>query len=326
MSKDTMKRLARANPVKSPPSVPAFRRPDGDDGPEGRAASRRRRARGHARRNGALALAAIAGAAVISVVLASGSSRSPVDVLAEVYAATAPRGGIVESVAVIRNNPGQGHRSTERLREWLQAQAGRRRAVISVSDSRGHASVDVVYLPSTEEAWGAGAADPLLPFSRATHNTIQRVRLTGALAGRDTLASRGGLVGEQWAKTFHTLYLKHQFSVVGKVRHRGQLLWKLAETPARARVRAREDQTSYYALVDPKTFLPVYTRLTDLARPGHPTLTEIELLSLRTLPVTAANEKLFDLALAHPGARVVTQTLSAVPPGPSSRGSKTAHR
>jgi hypothetical protein len=76
---------------------------------------------------------------------------------------------------------------------------------------------------------------------------------------------------------FHTLYLKHQLRVVGKVRSNGRLLWKLEETPARARLRAREDQTRYYMLVDPKSFLPVYTRLIDLARPCDPTLSEVEL-------------------------------------------------
>ena len=318
MSKDTMKRLARANPVKVPPSVPSFARPDGE-------ARERPPARGHARRNGALALAAMAGAAVISVVLASSSSRSPVDVLAAVYAATAPRGGIVESTTIIRSNLGPGHRSTERLHEWVQASAGRQRAVMSMSNSHGHANIDVVYLPRTWEIWRAGTTDSSLPFSRVARNTILRVQWTGS-GGRaqEHLGVRSGLVGEQWTQTFHTLYLKHQFRVAGKVRHRGQMLWKLEATPARARVRAREDQTSYYVLVDPRSFLPVYTRLIDLARPSDPTLSEVELVSLHTLPVTATNERLFDLTLQHPGTRVVTETMSAVPNRPRSRRSRTA--
>ena len=241
----------------------------------------------------------------ISIVLASGSPRSPVDVLAEVYAATAPQAGVVESIAVIRSNPGTPHRSTEHLREWLQASAGRRRAIITRSDPHGRTSVDVAYSPGTWEAWGAGAADEFLPFTLAAHNTIERVRFTGQPAR----TAPSGLLGEQWAKTFHSGYLRHQFLVAGKVRRHGELLWKLVETPARVRARAREDQTSYYALVDPHSFLPVYTRLSDVARPGHPAITEVELLSLRRLPASAAGAGLFDLEQAHPGARVVVQTV-----------------
>ena len=300
MSNETMERLARANPVQSPPPVPRFRQPDGP-------APRERRPRRHGRRNRALALAAVAGAAAITIVLASGSPRSPVDVLAEVYAATAPQAGVVETVAVIRSNPGTPHRSTEHLREWLQASAGRRRAIISRSDPHGATSVDVAYSPGTWEAWSAGAADSLLPFKLAAHDTIQRVRF----AGQPARSAPTGLLGEQWAKTFHSGYLRHEFLVAGKVRRHGELLWKLVETPARVRARAREDQTSYYALVDPHSFLPVYTRLSDVARPGHPAITEVELLSLRRLPASAAGASLFDLEQAHPGARVVVQTVPA---------------
>jgi hypothetical protein len=85
------------------------------------------------------------------------------------------------------------------------------------------------------------------------------------------------------------------------------LLWKLEASPARAKARAREDHTQFYVLVDPHTFLPVYTRLINLALPGHPTVYESELLSYRTLASTPANEKVFDLALQHPKAQVVSQ-------------------
>ncbi len=327
MSKDTMTRLARANPVESPPSVRPFAYPDGEAHEQRTVLLARPAHPRHARRHGALALAAVAGAAAISLVLALGSSRSPVDVLAAVYAATAPRGGIVESVTIVRDNPGSSHQSTERLREWMQAPAGRLRAVMSMSRSRGDASVDVVYSPRTWEIWRAGATDGSLPFGRVAHDTIQRVQWTGSgPLPQERLGVGGGLVGEQWAQTFHTLYLKRQFRVAGKVSHRGRSLWKLEETPTHARARAREDQTRYYVLVDPKSFLPVYTRLIDLARPGDPTLSEVELIGLRTLPASPANEKLFDLALQHPGTRVVTKTMPAAFPSPPSRGSRTARR
>ena len=319
MSKDSMQRLARANPVTERLPVAPFVAPTREDGEE-RPTLLVRRPRNHARRNGALALAGLAGAAAVSLLLASGSSNSPVDVLAAVYAATAPRGGIVESVTIIHNDFGPGHRSTEHLQEWLQASASRRRAVISVSGSGAGASADVVYTPLTWEAWSAGAPNRLLPFGGGGHDTIQRVHFTGPLGrGHERVGVGGGLVGEQWSKTFHTLYLKHQFRVAGHVRRHGRSLWKLEQSPAIARQRAREDQTRYYVLVDPHTFLPVYDRLIDLARPGDPTISEDELLSLRTLPSTPTNEKLFDLTLQHPSARVVTQTAASVPPRRSTR-------
>jgi hypothetical protein len=64
---------------------------------------------------------------------------------------------------------------------------------------------------------------------------------------------------------------------------------------------------------------PVYTRLVNLALAGHPTIYESEQLSYRTLPSTAANEKLFDLAVQHPQARVVSQVLLAPSSGPPGR-------
>jgi hypothetical protein len=66
-------------------------------------------------------------------------------------------------------------------------------------------------------------------------------------------------------------------------------------------------------LVDPHTFLPVYTRLVNLALPGHPAVSESELLSCRTLASSTANEKLFDLPLQHPRAQVVSQ--AGIAPG-----------
>jgi hypothetical protein len=316
MSEDSMKRLARANPVNDRLPVAPFVAPAGEDGDE-RPALLVRRPRSHARRNGALALAGLAGGAAVSVLLASGSSNSPVDVLAAVYAATAPRGGIVESVTVIRNDFGPGHQSTERLREWLQAPASRRRGLATFTKPGSAATqlVDVVYSPQLWQFWSVGPLLNPVPFRSNEPDTIRRIRWSPAApADNGRMGFSGGLAGEQWTQLFHTLYLKHQLRVAGQVRHRGRLLWKLEETPARARRRAREDQTRYYVLVDPHTFLPVYTRLIDLARPGQPTISEDELLSLRTLPATAGNEKLFDLTLQHPSARVVTQTLAPVPP------------
>lgn len=302
MPESCMRRLARANPVPGRLSVAPFVPPVDQGGEEESVpVVLVRRPRKHTRRNGALALAGVACAVVVSILLAAGSSNSPVDVLAAVYAATAPRDGIVESVTVIRNNPGSKHQSTERWREWLQSSAARRRAAFTVSGAG--ASRDIVYSPRTWESWTDAAA---------AHDTIERIDWTGPPSAEHERSNYGGgFVGEQLAQQFHTLYLKRQFRVAGKVARNGRLLWKLEETPTHARQRAREDQTSYYALVDPHSFQPVYTRLIDLARPGRPTISEVELISLRTLPSTPSNEKLFDLGIQHPHANVVTRPLTA---------------
>jgi len=59
--------------------------------------------------------------------------------------------------------------------------------------------------------------------------------------------------------------------------------------------------------VDPHTFLPVYTRLINLALPGHPTIYETELLGYRTLPAGDASQRVFDLAAQHPASQVLVQ-------------------
>lgn len=304
MPESCMRRLARANPVPDRLPVAPFVPPADQTGEEEPVpVVLVRRPPRHTRRNGALALAGAACAVVVSILLAAGSSNSPVDVLAAVYAATGPRGGIVESVTVIRNNPGSKHQSTERWREWLQSSAPRRRTAFTMSG--GGASRDIVYSPRTWESWTGIAA----------HGTIERIDWTGSLSAEHERSNySGGFVGGQLAQQFHTLYLKRQFRVAGKVSRNGRLLWKLEETPTHARQRAREDQTSYYALVDPHSFQPVYTRLIDLARPGRPTISEVELISLRTLPAIPSNEKLFDLTLQHPHASVVTRELTAASP------------
>jgi hypothetical protein len=308
---DVMARLARANPVPEPPVVDA---PEGlrhmiedDDRAGGACAGSPRRSRVRGR-----ALAGVASVACVSitvVLLLAGSSGSGSNVLAAVYAATAPKPGIVEAITLTRTFGGPAHASVARLREWSEASSARRRGLTTFTGSRfrsGVAQIDVVYKPREWEFWGDDHGVRLLPQAiDGKPNIVHRVRWSGADQPNDEHLGflGGGLVGAEWAQLFRTLDSKGQMRVVGHERRAGRLLWKLEASPARAAARAREDHTQFIVLVDPHTFLPVYTRLINLALPGHPTEYESEQLSYRTLPSTAANEKLFDLALQHPRRR-----------------------
>jgi hypothetical protein len=316
MTVDVMARLARANPVPEPPDVDAPTRLrhliEDDERSSGAGALAPRRA--HVRRRAFAGIASTACVSVAAVLLVAGSPGSGSNVLAAVYAAAAPKPGIVEALTLTRTFGGPGHDSVARLREWSEASTARRRGLTTFTGSRfraGAAQIDVVYKPREWEVWGNDRGFRLLPQSTDREpNIVHRIRWSGSFHPDDEhvgFLGGGILVGAEWAQLYRTLYGKGQMRVVGRERHAGRLLWKLEASPARARARAREDHTQFIVLVDPHTFLPVYTRLINLALPGHPTVSESEQLGYRTLASTAANEKLFDLALQHPRARVVSQ-------------------
>jgi hypothetical protein len=326
---DVMERLARANPVSELPAVdaPAALREliehADRSGDECVGSQRRPRARSRA----LIGIASIACVSVVAVLLLAGSSGSGSNVLAAVYAAAAPKPGIVEAVTLTRTFGGPAHDSVARLHEWSDASTARRRGLSTFTGSRfrsGVAQIDVVYKPREWEAWGNDRGFSLLSHSvDPKPNIVHRIRWSGSSQPNDEhlgFLGGGGLLGAEWAQLFRTLYSKGQMRVVGHERHSGRLLWKLEASPARAEARAREDHTQFIVLVDPHTFLPVYTRLVNLALPGHPTVYESEQLSYRTLPSIAANEKLFDLAAQHPHARVVSQVVLAPSSGGPGRG------
>jgi hypothetical protein len=328
MTVDVMARLARANPVPAPPAVDApesLRRLIEDDRSSVPGAESSRRSR--ARERALVGIASTACVCVAAVLLLAGSSGSGSNVLAAVYAAAAPKAGIVEAVTLTRTFGGPGHDSVARLREWTDASTASRRGLTIFTGSRfrsGAAQIDVVYKPRELEAWGNDRGFRLLPQSTNREpNIVHRIRWSGAFHPNDEhLGFLGGgiLVGAEWARLFRTLYTKGQMRVVGRERHSGRLLWKLEASPARAEARAREDHTQFVVLVDPHTFLPVYTRLVNLALPGHPTVSESELISYRTLASNNVDEKLFDLALQHPQAQVVSQAGVDPSSAPSRRG------
>jgi hypothetical protein len=318
MNGDVIERLARANPVPELPEVqPVERLLERLQGEPPRRTPLRPEKAGR-RRARILAGAALA-AAVCAAVLAftAGSPDRGVNVLAAVYAATAPKGGTVESVTVTRTFRGPGRGTADTLREWSDAGSGRRRGLTVSRALSGHAiQVDRVYAPGVWEEWGDHASRAALaPFggSAPEANVIYRLLWS---AGREPSSAHmgflgSGIVGAQFTQFYRALYQRGGWRVAGREQRGGRSLWRLEASPKLARARAREDHTRFYVLVDPHSFLPVYERLIDLTPGGERTVSESELASYKVLGTV--NEALFDLAAQHPGARVQTQ------PGPVPR-------
>jgi hypothetical protein len=331
MSDNQIALLAAANPVPQPPPVASpealrrrieaeVEREQTVGAGEDRIACRgpRRRVLGGRVRwvrpaLGGLLLAVLA--SVAGVLLSAGSPAPGLNVLAAVYAATMPKPGIVETVTLTRSYGGHGRERTERLREWNDSRLRLKRGLTTVTGSNIPGSdpqvLDVVYTPRVWEAWSNARGSSLLPWnSHYQPNTVHRVTWSRSFhpdAQRMGFAG-GGVVGEAWAQRFRTLYRAGQMRVVGHEHRGGRSLWTIEEGAAGARAREHEDGTRYYVLVDPHTFLPVYTRLINLALPGHPTIYETELLSYQTLPAGDTNQRVFDLAAQHPASRVLAQS------------------
>lgn len=176
--------------------------------------------------------------------------------------------------------------------------------------SGGPEILDTVHTSDVYEGWANARAAGLLPrMTGGQSNTVHRITWYGSYHPElQRLAFVGaGVVGDAWAQRFRALYRAGQWRVVGHLRRGGRSLWMIEQDAAGAKARAREEGTRYYALVDPHTFLPVYTRLINVARPGNPTIYETELLSYRSLSATTFDQSLFDLAKQHPGSPVLTQ-------------------
>ncbi|MGA9874443.1 MAG: hypothetical protein WBQ21_01390 [Solirubrobacteraceae bacterium] len=342
MNDDPMALLVAANPVPQPPPV---------DSPEAlrrriEAEAEREQAPGSAERRfvrtgergrvlggrvrwvrpafGGLLLAVLV--SVAGVLLSAGSPGPGLNVLAAVYAATMPKPGIVETVTLTRSYSGAGRERTERLREWSDSGLQFKRGLTTVTGSHIPASnpkiLDVVYTPRVWEAWSNTRGSSLLPWNGSHQpNTVHRIAWYRSFhPDEQRMGFAGeGLVGEAWAQRFRSLYRAGQMRVVGHQRRGGRSLWKIEEGAAGAKARAREDGTRYYVLVDPHTFLPVYTRLINLALPGDPAIYETELLGYRTLSAGDASQRVFDLAAQHPSSRVLVQ------PGKSPRRVQKGH-
>ena len=325
MNGDVMERLARANPVTEPPQVAPLPSIDQLIEQDSDALAPPRKATGAGgrpprRRLAAASVFAAAACAAALLALAGSSDRS-VNVLAEVYAATAPRGGIVESVTVMRMFGGPGHSTRDELREWAEQASERRRGLTGVRSLDGPAppaQADKVYSPTVWEAWaspgGLAGIRPLGGRSPRPNVVYRYVWAAGHTPESKSMGFLGSsIVGSQFTAFYRQLYASGGWRVAGHERRGGKLLWRLEETPAQAQRRAREDHTRFYVLVDPTSFLPVYERLIQLTPAGPRTARESELVSYRTLPSTPQNDGVFDLPVQHRGARVITQ------PGPTVR-------
>lgn len=329
MSDDPIARLAAANPVPEPPPVdpPEIlrRRLEAEEGRGGPLNGEEARPARTAVRGGARAGRArwvrpamgglVAAVAIVAVVLLGAGSSSPgLNVLAAVYAATLPKPGIVEAVTLTRTYGGPGHERSELLREWSDSASRRKRGLTTITGSHISSSdpeiLDAVHASDVYEEWTNVRGAGLLPRTTGGQpNVVHRITWYGSFhPNLLQLAFVGeGVVGDAWAQRFRALYRAGQWRVVGHERRGGRSLWMIEQDAVVAKARAHEEGTRYYVLVDPHTFLPVYTRLINLDRPGHPTIYETELLSYRALTAAAAGQSLFNLAAQHPRSRVITQ-------------------
>ena len=275
----------------------------------GTSGRRRRRLRRGALAALPLGVAAAAAAAALLV----GSSGSGLNVAAAAYAATAPKQGLVEYLSVVRIYRGPNAGSTLRQQEWIEASGARLRELDTVTEphSRSQSTriTDWSFAPGVSERWeSAHASNVVLRVSRPP---------TRYYPDHPGFEIDGiALDGVEGIKFFRLLYRDGQLRVVGHERRDGRLLWKLESHPEQHGI---DDHTRLIVLVDPRSFLPVFERQTDIALPGSPVMVESELLSYRTALATPTSAGVFDLAAQHPGTRVLSAAAPPPPPLPTRR-------
>jgi hypothetical protein len=310
MTVDPMARLAAANPVSDPPpaaSPERLRRLIEDDAPapglgEERYGSPRASGGSRTLRRALVAVSLCLAGGVAGIVLSSGSSGPGVNVAAAAYAATSPQEGIVEAVLLTRIFRGSEAGGTLRQREWLDSAKGLRREQDSTTGPYGNTQethvLESVSAPKRWESWSAGSEANLVTRVRVS----REVRMNTAFGGIS-------VTGVEGITLFRQLYRRGGMVLVGRERHVGRLLWKLESRPfsgTNGRKLGVGTHTRLIVLVDPTSFLPVTERQIDIALPGHPTVVESNLLSYGRYAGRESEGGLFDLASAHPSARVRT--------------------
>ena len=306
MTVDSIARLVAANPVPDTPTVEPperLRRLIEDDA---RVLEPGERDNGSSRRSPlrrriliAVPLCLLAG--VLGVVLSSGSSGPGVNVAAAAYAATSPKPGIVEATFITHIERGIQAGSILRQREWDYASMGLRRERVRFTEAydgkrETHVS-ESASAPGRRETWDRG---------RLEVSTVPRVAVPPDLKLR-MLFDEVTLDGVEAVELYRALYREGLVRLVGRERRGGLWLWKLESSPTSYDANGRKFaiHTRLVVLVHPKTFLPIVERQIDVALPGHPTVSESDLLSYRQLPAGAGHGKLFELTAQHPNARVL---------------------
>jgi hypothetical protein len=304
MTVELMARLAAANPVSEAPRIESperLRRLIEDDAPALDLRERRPRSSSADRisrvRRGALIAAPLClAASVVGVVVISGSGGPGVNVAAAAYAATSPKSGIVEASFITHIERGVQAGSVMRQREWDDAPRGLRRERViftEVFDGKRQTHLsESASAPGRRETWYRG------------HLQVSTVPRVGALHDLKLRLVFGEVTldGVEGVQLYRALYRRGLMRLVGRERRAGQSLWKLesAATSYDADGRRFALHTRLVVLVDPKTFLPILERQIDAALPGHPTMSESDLLSYRRLASSQSSANLLSIAAQHP--------------------------
>lgn len=243
--------------------------------------------------------------ALAGLLLEGAPGSRHLDVLASAYAATAPRGEVVEAVVVARRLHGAAP-SELHERAWLDGATGQTREVDIARNSHGALQIRDAVLSATEaQEWRLPQAPGEIRVERfrrgSTEAELARVQMR--LRGLEPEVSYGGFAmnGIEGLQGLRELLRHRAVRLDGMLTIDGRRLWKLVG-PAFPTGQDGSSGGRLIVLVDPRSFLPLIERR--IAADGT-ILDELRLQSFRRLPATAATARIFQLTLQHPHAREV---------------------
>jgi hypothetical protein len=288
MTTDPLKLLAAANPVTELPSVaPTESLVCLREIPPARATRRPRRSR-----RVVVGIAAATGllAALMGLVLSTGSSGPGVNVAAAAYAATSAGNGVIEAEFAIRSFLPGVPQPALRHREWLDAATGQRREQTIGPGEK--VQTELALSPGWAEIWSTGPTAAGTIFRFKDHTQDERTLKPSGLA------------------FYRQLYQGGAIKLVGRQALDGRLLWKLEGAVGFVERRPGGRLKPVFGeviLVDPATYLPVIEREVDLTRAGQPTILETRLIHYRRIAPGPGSGALVLLSAAHRAAPTISR-------------------
>lgn len=200
-----------------------------------------------------------AGATVVALLLAAGSTGPGVNVAAAAFAATSPEPGVLHAVFESRIVEGRSGRSGKpgavfRQEQWIDTTTGQERERDTISEpSLNPQMSERASSPALTESWSS--TQPGLIYTERAHP------LSVFPAFGDLLLS-----GINGVSLFRQLYREGKIRVVGHEHHGAQTLWLLESGDLRLGSR----RARLVLLVNPHTFLPTVETLEESSNTGAP--------------------------------------------------------